>query len=116
MEIMEDFTSNQEYLVTNTQETKAMEELFDKLVSEENITKTENSVKKSRSFDSIEKWLMASSNENKNSYSVMSVAPIGVPAVQDHDKVKLNLNNNNNKLKEKRFRNKSIDYSSFPNN
>lgn len=51
MEIMEDFTSNQEYLVTNTQETKAMEELFDKLVSEENITKTENSVKKSRSFD-----------------------------------------------------------------
>ena len=115
MEIMEDFTSNQEYLVTNTQETKAMEELFDKLVSEENITKTENSVKKSRSFDSIEKWLMASSNHNNNK-TMVPVAPMGVlPTVQDHEKsVKLNLNNN--KLKEKRFRNKSIDYSSLPNN
>ena len=119
MEIMEDFTSNQEFFVTNTQETKAMEELFDKLVSEENITtKTENNVKKSRSFDSIEKWLMASSNENnKNSYNpVMPVAPIGVPTVHDHDKSSVKLNMNNNKLKEKRFRNKSIDYSSLPNN
>ena len=94
---------HEEYFVTNSQETKVMEELFDKLVAEENVKviAAEKPIKKCRSFDSIEKWLMKSDE------------PIEIKSVQDHDKT--NINTSYNKLREKRNRNKSIDYSSLPN-
>ena len=52
---------NSELFVTDKNETKAMEELFDKLVAEESTPGLDKLVR-SRSFDAVEKWLQNSSS------------------------------------------------------
>ena len=52
---------NSEVFVTDKNETKAMEELFDKLVAEESTPGLDKLVR-SRSFDAVEKWLQNSSS------------------------------------------------------
>ena len=51
---------NTELFVTDKNETKVMEELFDKLVAEESTPGLDKLVR-SRSFDAVEKWLQNSS-------------------------------------------------------
>ena len=51
-----------ELFVTDKNETKVMEELFDKLVAEESTPGLDKLVR-SRSFDAVEKWLQNSSNQ-----------------------------------------------------
>ena len=53
--------SNEELFVMDKSETKAMEELFDKLVAEDSNL-NQKPVVRSRSFDAIEKWLQNSSD------------------------------------------------------
>ena len=52
---------NTELFVTDKNETKVMEELFDKLVAEESTPGLDKLVR-SRSFDAVEKWLQNSSS------------------------------------------------------
>ena len=52
--------NNSELFVTDKNETKVMEELFDKLVAEESTPGLDKLVR-SRSFDAVEKWLQNSS-------------------------------------------------------
>ena len=53
--------NNEELFVMDKSETKAMEELFDKLVAEDSNL-NQKPVVRSRSFDAIEKWLQNSSD------------------------------------------------------
>ena len=53
--------NNCELFVTDKNETKVMEELFDKLVAEESTPGLDKLVR-SRSFDAVEKWLQNSSS------------------------------------------------------
>ena len=53
--------NNSEVFVTDKNETKVMEELFDKLVAEESTPGLDKLVR-SRSFDAVEKWLQNSSS------------------------------------------------------
>ena len=58
-EVQDDNT--EELFVMDKSETKAMEELFDKLVAEDSNV-NQKPVVRSRSFDAIEKWLQNGSN------------------------------------------------------
>ena len=84
-----------ELFVIDKQESKVMEELFDKLVAEESVKI--NKVEKSRSFDAIENWIMKSESftETKNETSQDAVRA--------------------EKLKNKRNRNKTMDFSALDN-
>ena len=90
---------NSDYVMDKS-ETKKMEELFDKLVAEE-ATKMTKPVK-SRSFDAIEKWLM-NSHENQ-----LQKVEIKEETSKETSK--------ETKLQNKRNRNRTIDFSSLPNN
>ena len=85
--------------VMDKNETQKMEELFDKLVADESDKFKSKPTQRSRSFDAIEKWLMNS--ETSNSFEAQ------LEVKQDESKAK---------LAQKRLRNKTIDFSSLPNN
>ena len=112
--------------VVDHEETKAMEELFDKLVADESAklgggSNLNPGHKRRHSFDSIEAWLLKSeaaeappeatdhapsqtSNDRKDSEAVQG--PFSTLSAMNQDKM--------NKLKNKRARNRTIDYSSLP--
>lgn len=86
-------TEKDNLFIMDKNETKKMEELFDKLVAEESIDEKLGKTKRSRSFDAIEKWLLNNEEHKK----------VEEPQNQD-------------KLSKKRLRNRTIDFSSLPNN
>lgn len=93
--------------VVDTNETKAMEELFDRLVAEDSVklAKTE----RSHSFDSIEKWLLKSETNEAADADFQPDDPTWTNKAMKTDQDKLWARRN------KRNRNKTIDYSSLPN-
>ena len=92
--------------VIDKQESKAMEELFDKLVAEESVKI--NKVEKSQSFDAIKNWIMKSENESSQFESTTENAKVEQFDHQEMNRIE--------KLKNKRNRNKTMDFSALDNN
>ena len=87
--------------VIDKQESKAMEDLFDKLVAEESVKI--NKVEKSQSFDDIKNWIMKSENHFETS-------------VESNNTKVEEVESRVEKLKNKRNRNKTMDFSTLDNN
>ncbi len=89
--------------VIDKQESKAMEDLFDKLVAEESVKI--NKVEKSQSFDAIKNWIMKSESHFETS-----------KAESNNNTTVEEIESRVDKLKNKRNRNKTMDFSTLDNN